>query len=491
MNHNNTIAISGVSGVGKDFLINRAFADDNTVEIVSTNRSLKRLVDRSGQDIRRFTCNEQFDLYNEELVNELTDKNINKNIILNTHLVHQRMGKLAVDDSLVLYENPNVLIHIESDPEIIAKRRTEDVKRHRLLSSVSDIEHYQSVEGDAVRTVSRMLGASAVFIYNSMNTVEDSVTQLRYLKANGGRVNAPCQLAEFVLQCPNSIVPWRDGLAVNIDKEFTDEATAGVLGASNSTQKICLIYKNLMKMLAYDEQYYCNFKDLNVLRDKFVSHTTRAEGPTLDDINVICSDMARVIATLIHAVAPECNMELVVERNVGRQDIAPHMYLHIEIDGRGIDIDPISTFGHSDLLCARIGMNVVPTMPKSQRETIDRQYYNSLIKGLASVDDLVNCFKDSQVACLPIVEKLSYIKNVVNSFAKSNNMQCEYNRFAAHNGDEKRLVAIFGLLSESDEEWRYIVDSNGTRTLYRKDQYDMELSGVIECISRNSSELRV
>ena len=50
-NHN-TIAVTGLSGVGKDFLIEHAIFDKNNTQIYSTNRILAELLKKNNIDAK-------------------------------------------------------------------------------------------------------------------------------------------------------------------------------------------------------------------------------------------------------------------------------------------------------------------------------------------------------------------------------------------------------------------------------------------------------
>lgn len=59
-NHN-TIAVTGLSGVGKDFLIEHAIFDKNNTQIYSTNRILAELLKKNNIDAKTLTSEENID----------------------------------------------------------------------------------------------------------------------------------------------------------------------------------------------------------------------------------------------------------------------------------------------------------------------------------------------------------------------------------------------------------------------------------------------
>lgn len=183
----NLVLISGVSGAGKDFLLDRA---KDTIP----HSRLPRFI-HFGGIIRQLARAEQPVGYSEAsgglsgvdpavmerlkhcavdlLLNDLASTG-DEARVLNYHLTYRQGGSVKVDSDTLIKLLPRDLIMIKSDPEYILTRRIKDSNaRKRELESVDAIRCQQDIEEAALREIAINLGARTLLLCNISDDEEN------------------------------------------------------------------------------------------------------------------------------------------------------------------------------------------------------------------------------------------------------------------------------------------------------------------------------
>ncbi len=147
--------LSGVSGVGKDFILNKLEQyDDLPFERVNLGRLISEEFDKNPERGREENIDQAFNVAGRIAVRNLgrTILNLYNTYGENPEVQHSnqiRIQNLPLDKSLV----------VESDPDIIMARRGNDAQfRNRAQNSQQEIAKIQQLSTDIARTVAKQKG---------------------------------------------------------------------------------------------------------------------------------------------------------------------------------------------------------------------------------------------------------------------------------------------------------------------------------------------
>lgn len=157
------IAIFGLSGVGKTYLINRFVAESEHVERLSAGSIIAEA--RSIMDpefLRKLPTNE-LDRSQELLIAGFprTLENLTARLLLlDAHTVIDNGSDelYLVADSVFAALRPDGIIHVEAEPRVIARQREADTGRARPYRSVQVLDDQQRVSARRAEEVAAGLG---------------------------------------------------------------------------------------------------------------------------------------------------------------------------------------------------------------------------------------------------------------------------------------------------------------------------------------------
>lgn len=179
----NLVTVSGVSGAGKDFLLNEVRgtigqqADIEFIHFGGLIRDIARAKKPAGYQEAsgglRGINPEVMDAFKLEAIDALIEKMGNHSLqlsVLNYHLTYKPQGQVKVDMDTVLALRPRDFIVVTSDPEeILSRRASDNAHRNRELESVDAIDRQQNLEVQCVGAITKYIGARALVISNSSN----------------------------------------------------------------------------------------------------------------------------------------------------------------------------------------------------------------------------------------------------------------------------------------------------------------------------------
>ncbi|MEX2209530.1 MAG: AAA family ATPase [Patescibacteria group bacterium] len=171
---NPLMVVTGVSGSGKDYLI-EAFRDQSklSVEVVNFGQELFERAqalrpslsdrDRISQEIP------QSELYRiiEELACDIRSRGP---AVLNTHVLYRQGESLVINPKIEQQISANVYAFIEADPEQIADWRACDTTRDRDPEDSTTIGLHQDIARAATAYLAEYVGARFVRINNTPET---------------------------------------------------------------------------------------------------------------------------------------------------------------------------------------------------------------------------------------------------------------------------------------------------------------------------------
>jgi adenylate kinase len=189
---NNFLIVTGVSGVGKDFLLKQAHKVNpqmtTFVQVVDFGKELSNLLKvkfsiTSRDQISSMLTQDQV----LDSVNELVDSlRTPKSKILNTHVVYKQNDSLRINTDTIRRIDPCSYLFIWADPKEIQQRRISDTSRNRSSEPVDVIALHQDIAQSVVEAFARNYGAAMRNINNCqsnvVNNIEILFEQLEYLK---------------------------------------------------------------------------------------------------------------------------------------------------------------------------------------------------------------------------------------------------------------------------------------------------------------------
>lgn len=178
---NNFLVVTGVSAVGKDFLLKKAKESnpdmEQNVQIVDFGSDLFKLLKRKFNLISRdqiaslLTQDQILDSINELVESMKTPKPK----ILNTHIVYKQNESLNINTSTIRRIDPSGYLYVWADPDEILYRRTNDSTRIRHSESIDEISLHQDIAQSVVESLAKNYGASMKNIYNCQSNVLNNV----------------------------------------------------------------------------------------------------------------------------------------------------------------------------------------------------------------------------------------------------------------------------------------------------------------------------
>lgn len=178
---NQVIVITGVSGSGKDFLLQR-LAESLPEQITIFN---------FGQELFEEVCKHHPELVNRDQLTQLpfgevrpyvnltAQKALSRQpVLLNSHLTFNVGSDVVFSRGVNLQLLPMKYIHVSASIEdILSRRRSE--RRQRLLQEAVEIEFHQELSIFLTSRIASEIGSGFVHIWNRDDNVESNLNLLR------------------------------------------------------------------------------------------------------------------------------------------------------------------------------------------------------------------------------------------------------------------------------------------------------------------------
>ncbi len=180
MNHNRIGIVTGISGCGKDFLLEQTrlsghFSD--TLPVISFGEALSQKLKRESamraednRDGLKTLPSDVIARYTNVLLDEVIER---QPVVLNSHTVYRQGGNLAVNPVSERRLNPSHYLFVSADPEDIVDWRAADKTRQRPVESAQDIELHQAIALGVVRTITEVMDSRLLVVHN---TIENTAT---------------------------------------------------------------------------------------------------------------------------------------------------------------------------------------------------------------------------------------------------------------------------------------------------------------------------
>lgn len=499
----NAIAVTGIAGSGKGFLIQEATEGMDNVSVFSTNRLLKELTDADGIDIRLLTNESSIDRQTDLLAERLNDRlngDSGRIGILDTHLTHHRAGSIITDNRIVSKVYPSDLLLIESDPEEILHRRIIDQpQRNRVIEPLEAIRYHQEQEKIAAIKTGKELEIPTLFLDN---TPENTVRNINYLKSivsnlvpnkiileSGERFLHDKDAGSIIFNNPNAIIPYGELPDFDIDENLKESILGSIDDIQSESDYAFKIYRLMCERFRYDEQCYLNFNNLGKSTDLYKQHMGQI-GTKYSTPDIVCNDFSLLLAKLIQVATGKKGF---IENDLatGISGVIPHTNYMIELkDNVGVPrnfvFDSMWSFSNSDLLRAKLNIEIDPGMTREEVQIFDTEIYRSLILPCEGTDGLAQVI--SYFMALPVVERSSFIKNVLKEYSSCFHVSTAFNRYRFDGNQRQHLACIFNV-KESDRIRNFIVIDDIFKEISDEFQSKLESNGVLRCISRTQRSL--
>ena len=179
------VLITGVPGAGKDFLLGKLKDVDSRVGSAFSVFNFGGLIyERLKSQNSPIASRDQIrDVLTQDevltVINSLAMDIINQQPgIVVSHLAYKQRGSIQINPEMDKMFRFKYYIYIWSPPEEIFLRRLSS-GRDRAVESVDDITIHQRIALGATRTISSVLGARLITVYNRTENVNENVAKIR------------------------------------------------------------------------------------------------------------------------------------------------------------------------------------------------------------------------------------------------------------------------------------------------------------------------
>ncbi len=181
---NKIISVTGVSGVGKDFLLRKVLEDERIAERISIFNFGDELFKELKKDNPQIVGKYDIANYSQDQVKKSVScvvGNINRHapVMLTTQVVYRQGGGFFYNIDNETAINPEAYVYVYADPYEIRDWRIVDRRRGRKIEDILDIELHQNVGLDVVSVLGGQMGTFVLRMKNSPGKVKENVRILR------------------------------------------------------------------------------------------------------------------------------------------------------------------------------------------------------------------------------------------------------------------------------------------------------------------------
>ncbi|MBQ8156669.1 AAA family ATPase [Candidatus Saccharibacteria bacterium] len=489
-----TIAVTGVSGVGKDFLIGETIKDLSEAKVYSTNRELSRMLSEQGITITDLESPEQIDAAVEQSNQRIVDSihsNPDSYHIVNTHIVHSRPESVVTDQETLAQISPRDIVVVTADPEVIAERRQNDRTRNRIVEPVPTIAAKQESEIRAAEHIARTIGAKVTTVVNDEEQTSENITKINKLLEHpldigltrDAKPLTRQQLIPLLLEHPDARIPLSNFEFGELG-QFELDLLKGIDTSGSEVEAAGQLYNRLLAKMGFSEDAYISFNNDDdrerVFREHLTGNITSNEAHQL----YTCTEAAIEIAKLLNAALGKVGyMESYAERGV---KTIPHTAYVIQLnssDGRAPEFvfDPFASFSHSDSLLRQTGHTIdITSNLRTNKQLVDDKI-NELIAECESYNDVLDIIRQQVLAhgYYPI-EETSLIKSILSRYQQVTGHQTAYDRFSIN---EVRHIACVAQFLDENSTHSFLISHGWIGEFSNAEIAKMETSGVLSHIS--------
>ena len=489
----NVIAITGVSGVGKDFLIDKSVGDSSGTRIYSTNRHLSGMLAEQGLSIFALSSvglDEAVRQSNRRIVDAIRS-NPGDCSIVNTHIVHNRPSGLKIDRETLGQIRPRDIIAVTANPETIAERRYKDKKRNRITESISEIKEKQEIEVLEAERIARSIGARVVKLVNTESRTDENVRQIRELisyqssieQSHETRLSTRESLFQYILNTPNSRISMSNFDFGSLEK-FEIDLLQRVDISGSEVEIASQIYNLFLTNIGFNEEAYLAFGDPDVFRGICEERMAKNIMDRESYHPYICTEAAIGIAKLLKAALNKTgHLENHLDRGI---HMVPHTTYVIRLNGSNgheseFVFDPFAVFAYSDVLLKQSGHTIDIRSNLSLNEKMVKNMVDRLISSCETYIDILNVI-NTQVLTgkyLP-VEQTSIIKNIIKAYRNKTGYKVSYDRF---NINEARHIACAIQFSDECKTDGFLISHGYMGRFSNTELSKMEKNGILSHIS--------
>lgn len=187
--HNRLVLYTGISGVGKDFLIGKLKEADpnfgNKYKIFPFGELLFQRMQTQKEALRANFINRDSmrDILTQEQIAEQIDLTSDDIIaqqpgIINTHLIYRQQQSLVINPNVIRRLNPQAIVFLHADPKDVQRWRAQS-PRQRDVSNEAELIFFQNLAYDVTKRVGEYIQVPVHVIENKENNVAANVQQLR------------------------------------------------------------------------------------------------------------------------------------------------------------------------------------------------------------------------------------------------------------------------------------------------------------------------
>lgn len=178
MKHNRIGIITGVSGCGKDFLLEQSHHAGqllSSLSVVSFGEALSQKLKQDSalgadqsRDALKTMLPEIISRYTGILLDEIIER---QPVILNSHTVYRQGGSLAINPVSERRLNPSHYVFVSADPNDVVAWRAGDATRRRPMETPQQVELHQAIALGVVRAITDVMDSRLLVVHN---TFEDT-----------------------------------------------------------------------------------------------------------------------------------------------------------------------------------------------------------------------------------------------------------------------------------------------------------------------------
>jgi adenylate kinase len=185
MKHNRISIVTGMSGCGKDFLLNQSHASGSlpiSLPVISFGEALSQRLKQEaamsaqeGRDGLKMLPLEIISRYTGILIGEMIER---QPVILNSHTVYRQGDNLVINPVSERRLNPSHYIFVSASPDNMETWRASDTTRQRPVETTQQIELHQTIALGVVRAISDVMDSQLLVVHNTLENTAANIQRI-------------------------------------------------------------------------------------------------------------------------------------------------------------------------------------------------------------------------------------------------------------------------------------------------------------------------
>lgn len=184
-NHNRIGIVTGISGCGKDFLLEQSrlsgFFPDALPVLPFGETLTRRLKQESA--MRAQDSRDGLKILSPDVISRFTgillDEVIERQpIVLNSHTVYRQGSNLAANPISEQRLNPSHYLFVSADPEDVVDWRAADTTRQRPAETAQEIELHQAISLGVVRAITEVMDSRLLVVHNRVESTNANAREI-------------------------------------------------------------------------------------------------------------------------------------------------------------------------------------------------------------------------------------------------------------------------------------------------------------------------